>query len=46
MHNICRKFITNVPHVHNIASQTMGDFSKSPINEYSDLGYTPQIPLN
>ena len=21
---ICRKFITNIPHVHNIASQTMG----------------------
>ena len=21
---ICRKFITNVPHVHNIASQSMG----------------------
>jgi hypothetical protein len=21
---LCRKFITNVPHVHNIASQTMG----------------------
>ena len=21
---ICRKFITNAPHVHNIASQTMG----------------------
>ena len=22
---ICRKFITNVPHVHNIVSQRMGD---------------------
>ena len=22
---ICRKFITDVPHVHNVASQTMGE---------------------
>ena len=37
---ICRKFNTNVPHIHNIASQTIVKFilrlSKSPINEYID----------